>query len=148
MNWYTLVTDYLFSLSSKINFENSHDNGLLSISGPTAALLYNFLRNDLNPSLLKSVKLNGVYWMDLNVLQTFLTKCHNLEKLEVAETGLTINQIVTQILPDCSKVTSLSFTMKDWQYDVSMDDKALKKLLSVEIITNNICLSDLIPFLK
>ena len=102
----------------------------------------------MDTSLLKTVNLNGVYWMDLGVLEAFLAKCHNLEKLEVAETGLTINQIVTQILPDCSKVTSLSFTMKDWQYDDSMEDKALKKLLSVEIITNNICLSDLIPFLK
>jgi len=54
--------------------------------------------------------------MDLGVLEAFLAKCHNLEKLEVAETGLTINQIVTQILPDCSKVTSLSFTMKDWPF--------------------------------
>lgn len=131
----------IFSVFSyHLNFENSHENGLLSISETTACLFNNFLNHHLNPYLLKSVNLNGVYWVEPDILEKFLIQCKQVEKLEVAETNLSTERIVAHILPHCPSVTSLSFSM-DRSIELHRNGPvllqggpALSKLLSVEII--------------
>ncbi len=71
--------------SNSLNFENSHKNGLLSITRSTGSLIHKFLDCHLNPSLLKRVNVNGFYFIKPEVLEKFLIQCKNLEKLEVAE---------------------------------------------------------------
>ncbi len=87
--------------------------------------------------------------MDLDVLEDFLAQCNNLEKLEVAETGLTIKRMLSHILPHCPSVTSLSFSLRPSDkstedYKMSYGDptlhegvQILKNLRTVEIITLN-----------
>lgn len=126
--------------------------GISSLSGGNSAVpLRSFLTHYMNPSLLKTCNLNGWYWIKPVILETFLMKCHNLQKLYLAETRLTMNQIVANILPHCPRVMSLSFTMRrhDWCCEDPKLLQALTKLQSVEVIMENGCiLSELLNFLQ
>jgi len=108
--------------------------------GQSLPLLKFFFRSQVNPSLLRSCNLKGCYWIDAKTLKTFLVKCTNLEGLHVAETKLSIRDIVMGILPKCIKVTKLSFTLiiGDWSsYSLRLGNRKLPtlcRLKSVEII--------------
>jgi len=100
----------------------------------------------LNPALLRSCNFNGCYWISAITLKTCLTKCPNLEELQVLETKLTIKDIGAEILPICSKVTSLSFTLNkgDWTSFVAVGNnrqllRNLNRLISIEMIVADRC---------
>ncbi len=131
-----------------------HFNGLLLIRhlnlenggtslGQSLPLVKLFFNRHVNPSLLRCCNLNGCYWINVQMLRTFLVKCRNLEGLHVAETNLSIGDIVADILPKCSKVTKLSFTLKigDWiSFSVHLGKRkqpTLCRLKSVEIIVGD-----------
>lgn len=131
------VNSFLICLYSNINFENSHHNGL------SLGKLFGdgkFLTGHTNPSVLKSLNLNGIHWIAPGVLEHFLIQCHNLKTLSVADTRLEIDGIVAYILPHCQKITSLSFSMTR-NCNLSCEDpqllQALEKLISVEVIMEN-----------
>lgn len=92
------------------------ENSQLFSLGKSLPVTASFFKNHLNPSILISCNLNGCYWIPSSTLKSFLVRCTNLEKLHVAETELSIEDIVSVILPKCKKVTSLSFTLRsgDW----------------------------------
>ena len=72
----------------------------------------------VDPNMLTECNFNNCYWIPANLLKPFLIKCPNLEALFVAETQITINHLMSHILPQCSKVTKLSFTLSrgDWRH--------------------------------
>ncbi len=114
-----------------------------SFLGKSLPLDSSFFKNHLNPALLRSCNLNGCYWISSSTLKSFLIKCRNLKELNIAETKLTISEIVADILPKCSKVTKLSFTLKegDWLSFAAHLGKRKKptlcRLKSVEMMVDN-----------
>jgi len=69
-----------------------------------------------------------------------------LEELHVLETKLSISEMVVNILPKCTKVTKLSFTLKigDWLSFAALlgnrKQPTLCRLKSVEVIVADNCL--------
>lgn len=136
---------------SHLNFENSHSNGLSAGNSATIPLLHQFFTNHRNPNLLRSCDFTGCYWLNQGILGPFLMQCSKLEKLFVAETSFTIDQIVANIFPHCTKITSISFTMRknDWTCDDPELLQSLEKLLSVEVVMENGSIfSELLDFLQ
>jgi len=134
------------------------ENGDSSL-GKSLPLVSSFFDSHLNPSLLSSCNLNGCYWITVPTLKTFLIRCIDLEELHVAETNLSIRDLVIDILPKCSKVTKLSFTLRigNWLLSAAhlgnQKQPTLCRLKSVEIIVadpndSNTRLSETIAFLR
>ncbi len=111
--------------------------------GQPLPLIKVFFRRHVNPTLLRSCNLNGCYWIDAQTLGPFLIKCTNLIELHLAETKLSLRDIVSGILPKCSKITKLSFTLTigKWaSFSRHLGDQKLPtlcRLKSVEIIVSD-----------
>ena len=131
--------------SRYLNFENKHSSLCKS-----ASQLSTFFEEHLNPSLLRSCNFNGCYWIPADTLKSFLIKCPKLQELHVVETELTLRDIGVDILPICSKVFNLSFSLKSSSDTSSFYAVAetkpqllrnLKKVLILELV-----LADTLPF--
>jgi len=135
----------LYFRSRYLNFENRH-----SSLGKSYSQLSIFFEEHLNLSLLRSCNFNGCYWIPADTLKSFFIKCPKLQELHVAETELTLRDIGVDILPICSKVYNLSFSLKTAADTLSFYAVAetkpqllrnLKKVLILELV-----LADTLPF--
>jgi len=125
--------------------------------GISVSQLGTFIKEHLNPSLIRSCNFNGFYWLPADTLFSFISYFPNLVELHVAETELSIVDIGVNILPIYRKITKLSFTLHegDWAAFFAKTRtktkllKNLKRLLSIEIIASNQCeLCDILSVLK
>jgi len=145
-----IIFNFIFH-KRHLNLENRN-----SSLGKSLPIVNSFFRSHVNPSLLRSCNLNGCYWISASTLKSLLIKCSQLEELRVAETMLTIREIVAVILLKCSKVTKLSFSLKAGGW-LSFDARPSKqkhpslcRLKSVEmIVADSSCpFSEILHFLQ